>query len=72
MIFETSPLGTETCFFNLVKDPDSKVNTIPIEDFPFETSKRLNTASIHLLLEFLTSAEGQEKEKMLKGMEKKK
>lgn len=62
MIFETSLVGTETCFLNLIIDPDSKVNTISTEDFPFEICKRLNTASIHLLLEFLTSAEGQEKE----------
>lgn len=45
--FLKSPMGTEVCFLKLVKDPDSRANTIlNVENFSFEISKRLNIASI--------------------------
>lgn len=47
MIEKKNPLGVEACFFNLVKDPDSRTYTIlNIEKFPFEINKRFSIASI--------------------------
>lgn len=48
MIFnEKNPLGIETCFLNLIRDPDSRANTIlNVENVSFEISKRLNIVSI--------------------------
>lgn len=63
-----NPLGIETCFLNLGKDPDAWANIIPnIEDFLNEISKKLNIASTQLLLEFLTSAEGMKKKENVEG-----